>query len=65
MLGKENIKLSAAQMTEVMSVLRKEKTLLEAEKQQKIEERKQQQQQTAASAAGNETAPAEKKVGQN
>jgi hypothetical protein len=67
LLGKENMKLSAAQMTEVMSVLRKEKAVVEAEKQQKLEERKlqQQQQQTAASAAGNETAPAEKKAGQN
>lgn len=41
LLGKENIKLNSEQMSEIMSVLRKEKAILEEEKQQKQEERKQ------------------------
>jgi predicted cation transporter len=63
LLGKENIKLNTAQMSEIMSVLRKEEVIVQAEKQQKIERKLQQQQQTAA--ATNEATAAEKKVGQS
>jgi LETM1 and EF-hand domain-containing protein 1 len=46
LLGKENIKLSAEQMVEIMSVLRKEKEILEAEKLLRKQQQQQQQPNT-------------------
>ena len=43
LLGRENIKLSTEQIVEVMSVLRKEKEILEEEKLQRKQQQQQQQ----------------------
>jgi len=48
LLGEEDVKLTPEQLTSIMSIVHKERQILEEDKQQKTEERKQQLEQQSA-----------------